>query len=497
MKKAKKIVSVLCAAAVAAGALSGCAGSGSSQAAQSGTASGAASTAASKSGGTETITWWTIGDQPADLEAGLAAINKYSEEKIGVKIDLKIAGWDAWADKMNTIVNSGDSFDMMFTNNTNYSRFANLGAFADITDLAKSASPELYKFIPEKVWKGTEVNGKVYAVPTYKDSSITQYWAWDDKYVKKYNIDTKSIKTMKDLDTPLRKMKQGEGNSFYPLHLDKSNGFSGMFNEYDSLGTGLPILGVKIDDKSRKVVNTLEQSDIKEKFNLLHSWYKDGIINQDASTVGDAPKNKAFMSAQGFPGAEVAWAQKEGVSKYDSVQVSDPLYTTESIQGSMNAISANSQHKEACLKLLQLINTDSYMRDLMAYGVPDKDWSYTDSSKNVVKIPENKQWTLPAYSQGTFFVLSPISPNPANQYDEVKKLNEKATESACLGFSIDISNLTNEMANCNTIWEKYKTELWTGASDPNTVIPQLTAELKQNGFDKIMQEAQKQLDAQK
>ncbi len=87
------------------------------------------------------------------------------------------------------------------------------------------------------------------------------------------------------------------------------------FNEYDSLGTGLPIIGVKIDDKSRKVVNTLEQSDIKEKLELLHSWYKDGIVNQDASTVGDAPKGKTFMSAQGFPGAEVAWAQKEGVER--------------------------------------------------------------------------------------------------------------------------------------------------------------------------------------
>ena len=54
---------------------------------------------------------------------------------------------------------------------------------------------------------------------SYKDSSITQFWYFDDQYVQKYNIDLESIKTMKDLDAPFRAMKEGEGKSFYPLQM--------------------------------------------------------------------------------------------------------------------------------------------------------------------------------------------------------------------------------------------------------------------------------------
>ena len=39
------------------------------------------------------------------------------------------------------------------------------------------------------------IGGKVYSVPTYKDSSMAQFWYFDDQYVQKYNIDLDQIKT--------------------------------------------------------------------------------------------------------------------------------------------------------------------------------------------------------------------------------------------------------------------------------------------------------------
>ena len=84
----------------------------------------------------------------------------------------------------------------MFVNNTNYSKFVNLNALADITDLVQSETPELYDFIPEDLWRGATIKEKVYAVPTYKDSSLTQFWMLDDSIVQKYNIDMDSIKAV-------------------------------------------------------------------------------------------------------------------------------------------------------------------------------------------------------------------------------------------------------------------------------------------------------------
>ena len=73
--------------------------------------------------------------------------------------------------------------------------------------------------------------------------------------------------------------------------------------------------------------------------NWLHKWYQDGIINPDANVVTDGGKGSIFGSAQGWPAAATTWAFNSGIEKYDLTQVFGPLYTTETIQGSMNAIS--------------------------------------------------------------------------------------------------------------------------------------------------------------
>ena len=76
------------------------------------------------------------GTTPSDFDQDMDAINEYLAEKIHVKLDLKVAGWGDYEKKMNTIINSGEYFDMMFVNNTNYNRFVKMGAFEDISDKA-------------------------------------------------------------------------------------------------------------------------------------------------------------------------------------------------------------------------------------------------------------------------------------------------------------------------------------------------------------------------
>lgn len=446
------------------------------------------------SGEIPTLVWWVQGTEPEDLAAGCEEFSKYTAEKIGAKIEIKISGWGDWDSKVNTIVNSGEYFDIMFTNNSKYNSFVNLGAFADITEMVQNESPDLWNFVPQNVWDGTKIGGKIYAVPTYKDSSITQYWVFDDQYAKKYGIDVSGgIKTMQDLDKPFREMKAGEGASFYPLQLLQSDGFNGMFeSNYDQLTVGLQPMGVRIDDSSRKVVCALEQEDIMAELKLLHKWYVDGIINPDAPTLTEPNKMLPFMSAQGFPGAEAQWQVLTGVEKYVMFPVAGPTFTTDSIQGSMNAIYSGSKYKSEALQFIQLANTDHKLRDMLAFGIEGKHFEYV--SENVVhKLTDT--WTLPAYQQATFFTMSTMDDAPADQWEQVKKLNEQASPSVCLGFAMDISDVTDEVANCKAVWDKYKYEMRTGASDPEVAVPACIAELKANGFDTIMSEAQKQIDA--
>lgn len=486
MKK-KRIVSLLCAAAMLATTMTGCGNSNTQS-----TAPGTPASTASQSGDIPTLTWWLIGNQPENLQAGLDKINAYTSQKIGVKVDIKVAGWGDWEQKVNQIVNTGEKFDIMFTNNTKYNIQVQQGAFADITDLVQKETPELYSFIPKLVWDGAKIKDKIYSVPTYKDSSLTQYWIFDDAYVQKYKLDVANIKTYADLDKAMTTIKKGEGKSVYPMYQIQNDGFSGMTNDYDDLTLGFKFLGVRTDDKNRKVVSVLEQPDIMEKLNFVHKWYKEGIINPDAPTLKDSPKSKIFFPAQGFPGAEIGWAADQGVKKYDTVQISTPLYSNSTIQGSLNAISANSTHKVEALKFLQLVNTDQKLRDMLAYGVEGTDFEYK-SPKVVKRLTDT--WGIGNYAIGTFFDMATQEGSPADQWDQVKKLNDKAVGSVCLGFTPDTSKITSEIANCQATWDKYRYELLNGASDPQTTVPKLMADLKASGLDKIMAEMQSQIDA--
>ena len=178
------------------------------------------------------------------------------------------------------------------------------------------------------------------------------------------------------------------------------------------------------------------------------------------------------------------------MEKYDAFKVFGPLYSTDTIQGSMNAVSINSKYKDECLKFLQLVNTDSKLRDMLAYGVPDKTFKYVGDG---VIEKQTDTWPLAAYTQGTFFNMSITEDADPDQWDQVKKQNEEAVSSSCLGFSLDLTNIQNEMSNCLTVWQKYKYDLLTGASDPETAVPAVIQELKAAGFDTVIQEAQKQI----
>ncbi|HJC24447.1 MAG TPA: ABC transporter substrate-binding protein [Candidatus Eisenbergiella merdavium] len=455
-------------------------------------ASGSAEAAAESSGEVPTIIWWNVGSLPTNADAWEEEVNKYLESEIGVRVDYRAIPWGDWPTKHNTIINSGEYFDIMFVDVGLYNQFASMGAFADLTDLLPTAAPKLQEFIPEEIWQGVTTRDGIFAVPTYKDCARTSFFVFDKQYIDKYNIDYESIDTMEELDSYFRTIKAGEGDSYYPLQMTTALCWNGLFENYDTLGGSLDAVGVRLDDEDYQVVCTLEQPDIQENLNWLHTWYMDGITNPDANVQTETNRQRPFFKAVGWPGAVASWAISEGVDEYVATKVFGPSYTTESIQGSLNCISANSEHKEAALKLLEFVNTDHKARDMFAYGIEGENFEYVED--NVVRLLDDVFSAISTYSQASFFTMSTVEGNQKDQYEEIKEQNEAATSTALLGFTLNMEPIMDELAACRTVWSKYSNDLTTGASDPNEVIPQIIKEMKSVGLDTVMEEAQRQVD---
>jgi putative aldouronate transport system substrate-binding protein len=447
----------------------------------------------SKSGGSSgvpTVIWWQIGSTQAGFAEDLKVISDYTQEKIGIRVDIRQAGWGDAAQRFTTMINAGEYYDILFTDLTFYNRYVALGAFADLTDLVPSQAPQLWESIPEVLWTGVKVKGRIYAVPTYKDSSKTGFHFWDHQLVEKYQLDIGDT-SWAGLDRSFRTIKAGEGGRFYPFILARNtNNF--IFDVYDSLAADLQPLGVRVDDQSHRVVNTLEQPDVQEAFNYLHQWYEAGIINPDANMMDETPKYRPFFIAQAWPAVAASYATSAGIEQYDAVRCFGPSYSTDSIQGSMNAISANSKYKTEALKLLELINTDRKFRDMLGYGIEGKHFTYVDGGNAVHR--DRTDWPLINYQAGSYFIETPEDTVPSGYWDEVRQLNEAAVPSVMLGFMLDLEPVRNEVIGCRTAWLKYVTDLNTGATDPAVAVPEVMAALKTAGFDKVLAETQRQVD---
>ena len=446
-----------------------------------------------RSDGVPTLIWWQIGTRQMNFAHDQRVINEYIYSQIGVRVEFRIAGWAEAAQRFNTLVNAGEYFDILFTDASTYNRFVALGAFADITDLVPEAAPELWDLIPDILWDGVRIGGRIFSVPTYKDSSVTGFYFWDRVFVERYDIDLTGT-GWTFLDETFRRISAGEGPRFYPLTLARSSN-TWIFAYYDDLLANFPPMGVRIDDHERRVVLTLEQPDIREAFGYFHSWFRDGIINPDANLVHEVPIGVMFMKAQAWPSVAAQFAAQQGVEHFYPVRFFGPVYSTGSIQGSMNAISVNSRHPEEALRLLQLVNTSTTLRDMLAYGIEGRHFNYVyiEGRGRAVNIV-NPQWSLTNFIQGNFFIVTPPDSVPGTFWEEVRYQNETAMPSSMMGFMMDLEPVLIELTNARIIWDRNATDLMVGAANPDVVLPRVIEDLRAVGLDRIMAEAQRQVD---
>ena len=479
--KAKKLAALGMAAVMAAGTLAGCGSEGKQE--------------VKKNANGEVIVnlkWVIIGNgMPENYESWIGKVNDYIGDKIGVNLEMEVIPWGDWDDRRNIIISTDEPYDIIFGNGNNYLADIKLGAYTDITDLLDENMKEFNELMPEKYWDAVKVDGRIYGVPAYKDSSISNYSIWDKELVDQYDIDYQNLTKIEDL-TPTFEMLKEEKND-YPVYI-KNDGIYSIFDVYDQIGAGTQIMGVRYDDTEGKVCFTLEEPEIYSALETFHDWYQKGIINPDAATLTEARVYNMWRIAQGWESAgETSWGPQMGkevvVQKWG-----DTILSNETVRGSMNMISANTKHPEKCLQLLNLVNTDTKLRDMFYYGEEGVNFEYVDvdGTQKVHKI--NEDWSMAGYTQGTFFTVTPVETDTNDQWGEIKELNENAVPSVMLGFNFDTTEVESQLANCREIWLRYRSEVMAGVNDPAEVVPKIKKELMAAGFQEVLDAAQAQVD---
>lgn len=492
MKSKSKILALLLAVAMGASVFAGCG--------EKGTDNGGGTTGTTDGGDKKTveITWWQYGTQPKD-EAAIAALNKKSAEDIGITVNFMFTGDE---EKLKTALSTGADDDIAFTCSwfADYFGASQKNQFLDITDKVKEQTPKLYESMPEYVWEGSKVNGRVYAVPVYKDTAAIYYYRVNKDYVlDQAGLQSEFDALGNDLSTAtplLKKIKEynDAGNAYpdgltSPISFDKG-GWKGLFNaNWDQLSSVL--IGVRPDDSSYTVKSYLDDEDWIADLKTLSAWYQAGYINQDAPHIDQNPGFRVFDEEQGYDGAEAEW-----MTGYDFTiaikQRTQPIANGSTITGAMNGIFTNSKHPDEALKYLEYANTNKEYRNMLAYGVQGTNWEVNDGVAKML----NTDFSMSPWAQANLFLLYPIEPASADMYEKVEAQMRSAETSDLLGFAFDNSSVRNEVGACTTAMQKYIVELRTGAAkDVDATVAKMREEMNAAGYQKIIDECQKQVNA--
>jgi len=427
----------------------------------------------------------------------MAEVSKYTKEKIGVTVKMTMIDWGDYNQKMQVLTASGSDMDIMFTASWafDYVQNARKGAFAPIDELLETNGQGIKQVLDPAFLEGSKVDGKNYGVPANKELPAQEVWRFNKKVLEENNLSLDGVRSLESLE-PLLKTVKANNPDVMPLQVDKNYG---PYVPYDYLIEKFP-LAVKLDDTSYKVVNIFETPEMKQALATMNKYYKAGYVPTEAATLESS--TDVIATGQWFadkattqPFADNVWSMSAGYPIVSTPQ-SDALIYNVSVMGSMQAISANSKHKEKAMDFLNLLNTDPVLRNMVDSGIEGVHYKKLDD-KYMENLPESKNYDMPTFSFGNVMLTYLVEGDPENKWEEFKKYNDSGKPAVLLGFNFDPSKVSTEIAAVQNAKEAFWSPLMTGTVDPEKYVPQAIEKMKAAGLDKIMAEAQSQIDAWK
>lgn len=451
------------------------------------------------------LTWYQVGEAQNDDQMVLDEVNRYIAEKIGVRLHIVKVGWADYSQKMQVVINTDDTWDICFTCSwtNDYLQNVQKGAFLELDDLLQNQGKQIFKEIDERFWEAAKVGGKIYGVPSEKEIGNCPMWVFTKEYVDKYDIPYEDIHTLEDLEPWLALIKEREPD-VVPMYLTKDYTAPTYMDKIQD-----PV-GIEYDDGELIVKNIFETEKMKSELETMRKYYLAGYINEDAAVASDDKSVKRFVTkGDGQPYAELAWSKDLGYEVAVS-QIMDVKITNASARGAMTAINKNSEHPVKAMELLNLINTDEYLRNLLNYGIEGVHWNkievaadeleavkgkeYVYDSKIKLNEDSAKDYSVPYWVQGGLFHTYVLENEPLDKWMTFKEFNDASVEAPSFGFDFNLEPVSSQAAAFRNVLDEFGKSLYTGSVDPDEYLPELNKKLEAAGIQDVIDEMQRQVE---
>ncbi|MFV0288510.1 MAG: ABC transporter substrate-binding protein [Mycoplasmatales bacterium] len=444
----------------------------------------------------ETVTWTTIGVEPADEQMVEDAMNEILEPAVGAKIDIIYYDYSEYTDKLNLKFEANDPMDIVFAPSWTvpYEENAKAGKYVDLDKYIDDGTlKDTYDAVNPQFWEGAKIDDTTYAVPTNKELAPQEYVLLDQDLVDKYDFDVDSVKTYQDVVPFLEEVTEGEG---YPAYFNDLN-WTGIKDKlsYDCVSALQNQVCLDPDNPEDGYQWVFDMPAYVDGMSFVNDMIDEGIMDSNTLDIVDiATADYGMITQSGYPGANVTWEQSFG-RDYAAIPMATPIITTDNTRASLNVIAASSPHPDLAAKVLNEMNTNSELRTLFAYGIEGEHYTKNDKDE-LVFTDQQENYITGVYTQGNFFILPLLEGEPEDKWEEFDVQNENSIISPALGFSPDLSEYTAEIANILNMEEKHKVPLELGNfDDMDADIESARSDLDSVGLFEVIDEVNAQYEA--
>lgn len=495
-----KILCLLLTVSMAMGLAAGCGNSGAQG--NSGGGGNAGGTQTSDSGEIPTIKVVTMNPGTiADNTAVMEKVNEITREKIGVEVEITTLDMGQYFQQYFMLTSGGEDMDLIASYYDIAVSAAKQSAFMDLHDLLDEYGSDYKALFSEEDWKGAEMNGNLYGLPTKHAMGTRIGFEYDKDLADELGIDVSNVKTVEDWTAVLEQVHAARPD-VTGIVSAMGGGTIGSFfknvNKWDGL---IDNLGVVMYDNPDEVVNLYETDTYKELCTIAYEWNQKGYVQSDAATTTDTFENlvktgKAFSTFTTCSlGDEETLTAKTG-KNIGFVQIDDSHKITSGLVVNQWNISTNAKNPEAAMKFLNLLATDAELETLINYGIEGTDYQVLEDGTldyvngqdaSSVNYHLNIAQVLPNY-----FAMPTWTGSLMDAEEKAEEINNNAIASPAYGFIFDSTNVSNEVTACANVVQQYSNALECGSVDPATVLPEFISALKEAGIDSIITEKQAQ-----
>lgn len=455
------------------------------------------------------------GDAPKDLDAALLAINaQLAEDGVGIALQLQYTPWDAWDQKINLMLSTGEKFDMfeVMNDRVSLSNYASRNALADLTGLIGEYGANIAAHNPQLAMDSVTIDGKLYAIPAFWFESATNpEITIRTDILEKYG---QPLPATFDELTEVFEHVMGEWEGARKPYIGLSAGGNTLFfNIAEKAYDEWPFVvydKVFFVAQDGSVANYYETDVFRKNAANAKLWYDKGLISPDTislvvGTSGDLEKQRLEAGD---------WLVHAGtLSDINPLKANYPEITADDFQSldfapekprvrpygtrNMNAVPAASEHPDAAVKFHNWLLDSQDHYDLFFYGRAGIDYNPVgERSRELIVDPSTNQppYFFSDWMSGNIAFIRTASTMPKVTAQTLYTLNGSAVDGYASSFTFNAESVQTQFTDVQTAITAVMAPIALGVQDYGSNIGAALDELRAAGVDELVAEFKRQLE---